>query len=305
MKVHAEHKRIKEYLLEHPKTNIQVVDIEKDAEYLVTGRYTHDKYNDRLKGIVIPWTGHNGIDLHDMRKDGLNLYIVPTRSRWVAEKAITLALALLGNTIIYHEGLKTGNWNARNGSKRRYWISIQDSKVGLFGYGRIGKYIHHFLQGFGSDVYTIDRDKVYPKSIKLVKDLDRLIDTCDVIIISTPLNKTTEGVFDETLLSHMEDKYIINIGRGKILNEEALYNALKNKTLAGFASDVWYTYPKGKELQVPSNYPIYDLDNVVLSNHSGGYTKNTNEEVDKDLLELLEKIADGNFSDALNLDTLI
>ena len=55
-----------------------------------------------------------------------------------------------------------------------------------------------------------------------------------------------------------------NVGRGKIVDEEALYTALKTQTLRGYASDVWYHYPKGKETQLPTSFPIHEFDNVVL-----------------------------------------
>lgn len=304
MNVYAEHYRIQEYLQSVTMNNVTVVTDKALADYIITGQYTHDKHTENLQGIIIPYTGHNRINLNHMRDDKLQLFILPTRSRWVAEKAVTLTLASLGRTIPYHTQLKQGNWSARNSEKRIPWASIQDRSVGLFGYGRIGKKIHQFLSGFGCDFYTIDRGKIYPEGIKTVKNLTNLIQLSDIIIISAPLNETTEGIFDSSQLKRMKHKYLINVGRGKIIEEEALYNALQNNILAGFASDVWYTYPKGKEPQNPSSYPIHEFDNVVLSNHSGGFTEDTNETVNKDLVKLLENIAAGNTSMQLDLATL-
>ena len=65
------------------------------------------------------------------------------------------------------------------------------------------------------------------------------------------------------------------------VNVFPVYNALKNNKLRGFASDVWYNYPKAKEVTLPSTFPIYEFDNVILSNHSGGYTEDTNDEVNR------------------------
>lgn len=103
----------------------------------------------------------------------------------------------------------------------------------------------------------------------------------------------------------MKDKFLINVGRGKVVNQEALYNALKNKTLKGYASDVWYNYPKEKETMYPSDYDIHLLDNVVLSNHSGGYTENTNQEVNNDLVKTLLKLKNNDTSDKLNMKELL
>ncbi len=305
MKVYAEHHKVQEFLKEQQLQGIDIVDDSQTANYLITGRYDRSKYHADLKGIIIPYTGHNNVDLDAMREQDLMLFITPTRSRWVAEKAVTLTLALLGRTIPYHEQLKIGNWSERNSAKRIPWTSIQDLSVGLFGYGRIGTYIHQFLRGFGCDFYTIDRGKVYPPEVKTVKNLTNLIQLSDIIIISTPLNHTTEGCFDKTKLSSMKHKYLINVGRGKIVEEEALYDVLTTGRLRGYASDVWYNYPKGKESQLPSNYPLHELDNVVMSNHSGGFTEHTNEEVNRDLIATLHKLLQEDYADQLDLTSLI
>ena len=103
----------------------------------------------------------------------------------------------------------------------------------------------------------------------------------------------------------MKSKYLINVGRGNIIDELSLYKALTNSTLKGFASDVWYNYPKGKEKMFPSTYPIYNMSNVVLSNHSGGFTTQTNKEVNKAIVKLLIKLRDSNFEEQLDLEKLI
>lgn len=305
MKVHAEHQKIHDFLKQNPIENIEIVDDIKKATYIITGKYNSQKYNQNLKGIIIPYTGHNGIDLDAMREKEMMLFTTPTRSKYVAEKALTLTLSLLGNTVYYHNQLKEGNWASRNSEDRLPWVSIQNLSVGLYGFGRIGKLTYQLMRSLGCDFYTIDRHKEYPSDVHLVKNLTNLIQVSDIVIIATPLNATTEGVFNKETLSRMKHKYLVNVGRGKICNEEDLYDALKNRNLKGYASDVWFNYPKGKENQLPSEYPIYELDNVVLSNHSGGFTENTNYEVNKDLLKILRKIRDENFEDKLNLKNLI
>lgn len=305
MKVYAKHPKIQEFLKENETPEITVVDDQLNAHYIITGKYQKNEYHDNLRGIIIPYTGHNGIDLKAMREQNLKLFITPTRSRYVAEKAVSLTLALLGKTIHYHSLLKEGNWSERNSEARVPWTSIQGKTIGLYGFGRIGKMIYKMLSGFGCEFATIDRGKEYPNDVLTVKNLTNLIQLSDVIIIAAPLNETTEGVFNQKALKRMKRKYLINIGRGKIVDERDLYYALLNKELKGYASDVWFKYPKEKEVCHPSSYPIYELDNVVLSNHSGGFTKNTNNEVNKDLLKTLNKLKDENFEDALDLENLL
>ncbi len=305
MKVHSVNKKLQKFLKENPINNVTIVDDPLRCNYLISGRYNKRNYNQNLKGVIIPYTGHNGIDLEDLKEDNLMLFITTTRSKYVAEKAIALMFALIGKVVTYHELLKEGNWSSRNSDKRIPWVSVQGKSIGLFGYGRIGKTIHKLLKAFDVEFFTIDREKGYPKDITLVKNLTNLVQCTDIIIVSSPLNETTESLFNKQLLSRMKNKFLINVGRGKIVEEESLYNALKNKELKGFASDVWYNYPNGKEVMLPSTYPIYEFDNVVMSNHSGGFTTNTNEEVNQDILITLKKLSDENFEDKLNLKKLL
>ena len=305
MKVYARHHKIQTFLKEANLENIEVTDNPHECHYLISGKYSQVDYHENLRGVIIPYTGHNGINLKDMRSKNIDLYITPTRSKYVAEKAVALTLSLLGKVTTYHNLLKTGNWSDRNKETRLPWTTIQNKTIGLYGYGRIGKIIHKMLKGFDCDFYTIDRHKDYPEDISLVKNLTNLVQVSDIIIIAAPLNIETEGAFTEQLLSRMKWKFLINVGRGKIVNEQSIYQALKDKKLCGYASDVWYNYPKEKEVCFPSNYPIHELDNVVLSNHSGGYTYDTNKEVNRDLIEKLYKLRDGDFSDKLDLENLL
>lgn len=305
MKVYAKHERIQEYLKAQDIPNVTVVDDQKQSHFIITGRYNQTQYHENLKGIIIPYTGHNGINLDAMREKELKLFVTPTRSRYVAEKAVMLTLALMGKINHYHTLLQEGNWSERNSDSRVPWDTIQNKSIGLLGYGRIGKLVHKMLKGFDCDFYTIDRDKEYPEDINIVKNLTNLVQMSDLIIISVPLNDTTENMFDQQILNRMKHKFLINVGRGKVVNEEALYNALKNKKLKGYASDVWYNYPREKEACLPSSFPLHELPNVLMSNHSGGYTTNTNSEVNRDLVILLKKLAEENYEDQLDLKHLL
>ncbi|XFA98690.1 NAD(P)-dependent oxidoreductase [Candidatus Izemoplasma sp. B36] len=304
MNVYAKYLELQNFLKSQEIPGIDIVDNKKECDYMISGSYTSEDYNKNLKGVIIPYTGHNRINLDDMRKDNLKLFVTPTRSKYVAEKVVALTLALLGNVINYHNLLKKGDWSERNTEKRVPWVSVQHKKIGLFGYGRIGKIVHKMLKNFNCDFYTIDREKEY-NDIKLVKNLNELVEVSDIVIISTPLNIETENIFDRQLLNQMENKYLINVGRGKIVNQKALYEALKEKKLCGYASDVWYNYPKGTELCFPCEYPIHELDNVVLSNHSGGFTTNTDDEVNQDIIKQLIRLKNKDYSNQLNLDKII
>ena len=302
MKVYAAHEKIQQFLINNSVEGITIVNNINKCHYLISGKYNQTMYNPLLKGIIVPYTELSGIDLKALNEKELKLFTLPQRNRYIAEKAVTLALSLLGNTVNYHTSLKIGNWSSNNSNNRLPWVSIQGLSIGLFGYGEIGEYIHNMLKGFNCEFYTINQDMKYPKDIFLVKNLTNLVQVSDIIIIVDLLNKTNEEIFNDKLFSRMKNKYLINIGSGNIIDEKSLYDALKNSTLKGYASDVWYNYPKAKEKTFPSNYPIYEMNNVILSNHSGGFTTKINSEVNEALLQLLIKLQDSNFEDQLDIE---
>jgi len=88
-----------------------------------------------------------------------------------------------------------------------------------------------------------------------------------------PLTKETHHLINKEIISQMQGKFLVNVGRGQIIEEEALYYALKNGILAGAAIDTWYLYPDSDHaVQLPSRYPIHTFKNVVISPHVGGFT---------------------------------
>ena len=106
-----------------------------------------------------------------------------------------------------------------------------------------------------------------------------MVEQSDFIVISLPLTPKTENLIDENILRKMKGKYLINIGRGNIINEKFLYCSLKDRTLTGAGIDTWYQYPdKESPEKLPSKYAFHELDNVVMSPHNAGYTDKAIEE---------------------------
>jgi phosphoglycerate dehydrogenase-like enzyme len=142
----------------------------------------------------------------------------------------------------------------------------------FFGYGAINQHLHQLLKPFKVKVNIINRGKDFG-DVEKVNNLDQLVKQSEIVVIAAPLNKETEGIFDSKLLSQMTDKCLINVGRGPIVDETALYQALKTQTLKGFASNVWFYYPKGDEFKTPSITPLESFQNVVMTPHNGGFSE--------------------------------
>jgi phosphoglycerate dehydrogenase-like enzyme len=123
---------------------------------------------------------------------------------------------------------------------------------------------------------------------EMIYDLDGAIDAGDIVVVALPATDATVGLLDRRRLSRMEGKFLVNIGRGNIVEEKALYDLLSEGVLRGAAIDCWYSYPDGGVEGEPSNYPIRELGNVVLSPHIAGFTAQS---VEKNVGQAVENLA--------------
>ncbi len=246
----------------------------KTAGAVITGRLTAEELNaaGNLKIVFVPFTGLNNFPLEQLKERKIHISNTHANARFVAEKAAALILALLGRIVEYHNELKKGYW-FRSSDDSDTWTSIQGRTCGILGYGSIGKNIAKFMKGFDCKIIGfkkhIDKDiSKYKYADEVSSDIHEVITKSDIIFVSLPLNNETKGLISGEVLSKMKGKYIVNIARGDIINEDALYTALIDGTLAGAALDVWYNYPGKKQEPVfPSNKPIYELPNVIISPH--------------------------------------
>ena len=255
---------------------------------LIIGRMNNDDLQkcSKLRNIYIPFTGRNGFDEGFMKEAGITLHSTNAHSKYVAERGFTLALTLLGKITEYDTSLKAGNWSRRNFEDRVSWNTLFEKKVGIYGYGTIGKLIANMLTPFSCELHVYSRSKT--DNVNYVDSLEDLVSKTDIIFISVPLTKETESSFNKHLLESMHGKFLINIARGKIVNEDALYTALKNDTLQGYASDVWYNYPgSGSDHTPVSKYPLHE-ENVVMTPHCGGFAHGSEQKRYIDTLNQIE-----------------
>lgn len=264
------------------------------ADVIVTGRINEDEIRSakKLKIIFVPFTGLNHFPLKLIKERNILISNTHAQSKYVAEKAVALALALLGRVVEYHNGLKKGNW-FRLFDEDDTWQSIQGKTCGILGYGSIGKNIAKLLKAFecriiGFKKHIGSRNKSECRYADEITDnLSEVLDKSKIIFVCLPLNNETKGLLTGKDLINLQGKYLINIARGEIISENALFSALKEGILAGAALDVWYNYPgKNQEGPVfPSNTPIYELPNVVISPHKSSNTADAINAMIDDTLE--------------------
>ena len=231
-----------------------------------------------LEIIFVPHVGVNTLPLDRIMSQGIRISNVHGNSRYVAERAVAMTLCFYGRVLECHNDLKASKWHGFWVGKgvRDSWDSIQGKTCAVIGVGEIGKYLAKYLKAFDCKVIGFKRRPVHdiPDGFnEITLDLHEAIHKAELVFVALPLTEGTRGLFSTEILSGMQGKFLVNMGRGEVVSEEGLYHALKEGILLGAAIDVWYNYPKGgNEIANPSQYPIQELPNVILSPHLAGFT---------------------------------
>jgi phosphoglycerate dehydrogenase-like enzyme len=207
--------------------------------------------------------------------------------------------------------MKEGKW--RTGDRDAASLPLRFREVGLLGYGAINKKVHQFLAGFDVKFHILrknwnkQKDRLPTEAKKYgITEIDDFLKEVDILIIAVPHTSQTSGLIKARELNLLGPKgLIINVARGDIINQEDLYNALKNETIMGAAIDVWYNYrPKATKggLKYPYEFPFHNLDNIVLSPHRG-YSPFSDLLRWNEVIENISRISQGR-SDLINVVNL-
>ncbi|MBR6374068.1 MAG: hypothetical protein IKS20_12890, partial [Victivallales bacterium] len=182
----------------------------------------------------------------------------------VAEHTVTLLLSLARLIPQQDRCSRNGEWRKLQNALQWH---ITGRTLGLVGYGRIARRVEKMMSGF--NLKTLFHDPMLPDSVPL----DDLLRQADFVSLHCPLTAETRNLIGERELALMKPKaLLVNASRGGIVNEEALYNALKNGVIGGAALDVMEQEP------FDTQSPLFTLDNVVVTPHlaafSADFTKN-------------------------------
>lgn len=243
---------------------------------------------DKLKVVFTYKTGVDEFALDKLQEMGVTLCNSHANSEYIAQYAFALALALTARVVEYDKNLRQGDW-----STNQYWRSLFNMKVGLVGYGGIGKEIHKLLAANGIETYTLNRGKTY-EGIATVDTLIELCEATDLLILSLPKTPTTNDMFNAEIFAHLKGKYIVNVGRGNCIDEEALYQSLVNGGVAGAAIDTWRTKSRSEQKLFPSQKHFERLNNVLLSPHKAMMLDDGHDKYVMDVLDNVLSYLEGN-----------
>jgi phosphoglycerate dehydrogenase-like enzyme len=262
-------------------TDEKIIDREiEKADALVAGEITISliKGAGNLKMIFVPYAGVDALPLNYIKEMGIRISSVHVNAPFVAERAIAMVLSFYGKIISYHDDLKNFRWHGywAKGTMDDTWDSIQGRRCAIIGTGEIGRYIAKYLKIFDCRIIGFKKRPVSSKLEyfdEITLDLNEALEKSELVFVTLPLTGETDGMFSPEILAGMKGKFLVNVGRGRIVDEEGLYKALKEEILRGAAIDTWYNYPaRGEVTASPSRYPIHELPNVILSPHMAGFT---------------------------------
>jgi len=260
----------------------EVVEIASDAVALIAGTESLDmtvlEKLPLLKVISRCGTGIDNIDLEAAEKLEVKVFNTPFGPTVaVAELTVGLILNLIRKISVMDREMRADTWEKRMGNL------LRGKNIGIIGFGKIGQMTGVLLRNFGCEIVYYDNVRVEGLEDLRIKnmEMDELLTKSDIVTIHV------SGKYDKPLLCakkiQMMKKgaWLVNISRGGVVNEEALFQALKEGHLAGAALDVFK-----KE---PYNGPLKKLDNVILTPHIGSYAKEARVEMEmqaaKNLIE--------------------
>ncbi len=255
---------------------------------------------DCLKAVFAYKTGVDDFPLSALKERGVFLVNSHAATEIIAEYAFGLSISLVNRIAESDRRLRKGIWYDR---ENPYWRSLFQMRVGLLGYGHIGRNVAKILQNNSIKAYTLDRGGDY-QGVTPVSSVSELFGASDLIILSLPKTKQTDDMVNAETIQYLTGKYLVNVGRSNCIDQEVLYNALKNGKLAGAAIDTWDEKPKSEQtLLNPSLYPFEELDNIILSPHQAMRVEDGHSRYVEDITEkVLQYMKNGAVADCVDLD---
>ena len=183
----------------------------------------------------------------------------------IAEHVLALTLALAKNLFAKYKLLCEGRFD-RSGFNRQ----LRDGICGIIGLGGNGRKIAEIMRTMGMKVYGINRSGKTEAPVDFmgtVTDMKKVLQAADVVVVTPPLTRETRNLLGKKELTWMKpDAILINVGRGDVINQQALYTHLESNPDFRAGIDTWWSEPTGKDA-FNLDYPFFDLPNIIGSPH--------------------------------------
>ena len=253
---------------------------------------------DGLKLYHVPGAGYDGIDQAALPAKA-HLCNCFGHEQPIAEYVFSALLNRVIPMAKADHDLREGRWTYWAGGSGSTHGEIAGLSIGLLGFGHIGKAIARRAKAFDMRVLVANRTPVLnPELVDAsyrLDDMDGFWQMSDAIVTSLPLTPETKGLVGATAFAKMKKSaVIINVGRGAVIDETALYEALNGQKIGGAIIDTWYQYPSAEKTEtLPAQQPFHTLPNIVMTPHMSGWTEGTIQRRRETIAENINRLARG------------
>ncbi|MCK5237952.1 MAG: hypothetical protein KAR33_00300 [Candidatus Thorarchaeota archaeon] len=198
-------------------------------------------------------------------------------SYFTGQHAVALLLSLMNKIVPHHNWMVEGHW--RRGDSFAKSTPLRWREVGLLGYGAVNRNVYSFLSGFDLSFHILKRswseneELPIPAKRYSPDKLEEFLKAVNILLVAVPETEETEGLIGANELGLLgKDGFLVNMSRGSVIEQDALFEALKSKRIAGAAIDVWYDYRPEEDTdgrKYPYSRPFHELDNIIISPHRG------------------------------------
>jgi phosphoglycerate dehydrogenase-like enzyme len=253
------------------------------AEVAVTSHWTAamGRAAGRLRFLQLPGAGWDKIEAAAV-PDGVLVANCYEHERAIAEYVALACLALSRRLLEADRTIRAGSWRLFPAVSDVQYAELGGQTIGIVGLGRIGRAVAAMAGAFGMRRIGVDV-RPPPAAVRRGFDwvggpeaLDRLLREADFVVLAAPLTAQTRGLLGARELGLLKPSaFLVNPARAELVDQAALYAALRERGFAGAALDVWWHYPKADEDVAPADLPFAALPNVLMTPHLSGSTAGT------------------------------
>ncbi|MGB9603227.1 MAG: D-2-hydroxyacid dehydrogenase [Limisphaerales bacterium] len=280
-----------------------VIERARDAEIVLTNKVVIDRAVieslPKLRYIGVLATGYNVVDISAAKERRIVVTNVPNYSTMsVAQLTFSLLLELTNHVAIHDQSVKSGQW--AKSPDFCYWktplIELDGLTLGIIGFGKIGRAVAKIGQSFGMKVVAFSPSMRHaPQPGVRFGEINDIFASGDVVSLHCPLTEQTEKIVNSETLSMMKPTaFLINTGRGGLVDEQALADALNSGKIAGAAVDVLSTEPPS------ADNPLLTAKNIIITPHIGWATKAARIRLMQTVVDNIKAFLSGNPKNVVN-----
>jgi phosphoglycerate dehydrogenase-like enzyme len=273
-----------------------------DADVLVGPRCTTDMgwAAKKVRLVQVAGAGTDKIEV-DALPHGTTVANTFHHEDAIAEFVVAASVMLRRGILRQDAALRRGEWASPAHNRAEPWVSgLAGATIGFVGFGHIGARTWELCKAFRARGVTVTRSGNVDAAAQgldwagTVDDIGKLLEIADVVVVCAPLTPDTTGMIGSAEFAKMRPSaLLVNVGRGPLVDQQALYTALRDGEIGGAAIDVWYDYPSSGNTGAPSALPFHELSNLLMTPHSSGLTRQTFDGRTADIAANINRLAAG------------